>query len=182
MKYFAVVLAYVGSAFALPVVSSQIQTPQPVTEDIVIDIVEDWTLPSKALGLDIIETSGGPFVVGIDNGSDRLNLWENGLIVDYITLPPSSEGHSWGVACKNVGDTATEILVSDFNLYDFHQSADVGISWSLTSDPGGKYSRGIDFDGSHYWTVINGYTDELCRFQPGGSSETWEIPEIGGNQ
>ncbi len=182
MKILVVVLVCVISAFALPESSLQIGNPQPSAKDIVIEIVDEWTLPEKALDLTVMQTPTGPVVLGIDNGDDIIRLWEDGQTSQNITLPPASSGRSWGIACRNSGDTVSEIIVNDFDSYSFYQSDDVGLTWGTEDDPGGKYSRGITFDGSHYWTVINGYTDELCRFLPGGTSQSWPIPEIGGAQ
>ena len=180
MKNCILILALTVSAFAINRVS--ISNPHVVSDNIEITVVNDWTLSEKALDLAIMETPGGPVVLGIDNGDDVIRIWDNGQTSQSITLPPASTGHSWGIACKNDGDTVSEIIVNDFDKYDIYRSDDVGLTWDTFDDPGGKFSRGMDWDGTHYWTVINSYTDQLCRFQPGGTSETWDIPEIGANQ
>lgn len=179
MKSSILILTLTLSAFAVN--SAPVPAPQHVS-DITISVVNDWTLSEKALDLAIMETPTGPVVLGIDNGDDVIRIWENGQTSQTITLPPSSSGHTWGIATKNQGDTVTEIISTDFDSYDMHRSNDVGLTWDTFTDPGGKYTRGLDWDGTHYWGVINGYTDQLVRFQPGGTSETFDIPEIGDDQ
>ena len=182
MKFFIIALACVASAFAVQDSFLQLDKPHPDAKDIVIEIIDEWTLPEKALDLTVMQTASGPVVLGIDNGDDVIRIWEDGQTSQTITLPPASTGHAWGLGCSNTGDTVSEIIVNDFDAYSFYQSDDAGITWGTQDDPGGKYSRGLSFDGTHYWTVINGTTDELCRFQPGGSSQSWSIPEIGAMQ
>ena len=180
MKSCLLILVLAISALAVNTVS--VSTPPVVSDDIEIAVVNDWTLSEKALEIALMETPDGPRILGIDNGDDVIRIWDNGQTSQSITLPPASTGHSWGIACKNDGDTVSEIIVNDFDKYDIYRSNDVGLTWDTFTDPGGKYSRGMDWDGTHYWTVINSYTDQLCRFQPGGTSEVWDIPEIGDTQ
>lgn len=182
MKIVTILLVIAFSVIALPGSSLPITNPQIVNDDISVEVIDDWTISEKALDLSVMQTLNGPVVLGIDNGDDLIRIWEDGQTSQSITLPSASSGHSWGIACNNSGDTAAEIMVNDFDSYSFYLTDDVGLSWTTEEDPGGKYSRGIDFDGTHYWTVINGYTDELCRFQPGGTAQNWEIPEIGDTQ
>lgn len=180
MKYLFVLLAMAAMVFAANdgcTESYVSMNPAPSTDDISISVVNDWSLPSgtKALGLDIFEAPGALFVLGTDNTNGYIQAWDAGSPVGTLPLAAGNP-NCFGVAWNNSPDTDT-YYTNDWGNSNLFYTEDFGSTWTTTPNPAGSNGRGMDFDGTNYWST-NGTGGGLWRFNPGVGQSNLSTPEI----
>ena len=151
----------------------------PTTDNVVLTVLHNWSITSgnKALGLDIVEDGAFTFIVGTDNVTGHLRAWDasTGESIGTITLDEENAG-CFGVSWNNTPATTT-YYTSDWDDPVLYYTEDGGTSWTTVTSPAGNRARGMDFDGTDYWTT-NGAGGGLWRFQPGLGAENLSIPEV----
>lgn len=151
--------------------------PEPLSNDISIAVVNIVDIPNMLAGIDIYEDGVNVELIAPDNTSDI--IWFYNASNGYTTgslIPDSTHTGLYGVAWNNDVDGDTYLL-NDLNSDSFYYTEDFGSSWINYSDPSGNQGRGMDYDGSDYWTP-NGMYHDVFRFQPGGSVYSYSTPEI----
>lgn len=147
------------------------------TDGIVLTVTNNWTIPSgfEAVGLDILENGTDTQIVSSDHINNNLGRWlcSTGVYNGSISLHEEND-HCYGIAFNNAGNTMV-ILTNDWYHDVFYSSDDSGGSWTTFTNPAGNQSRGMDFDGTDYWTT-DGTSGGLWRFQPGGDQQFIEMP------
>jgi len=184
MRFLLCVLIAVAFAFAnndgCTETSTGINPPASGTDDIVLTMVNNWSLGSgKALGLDMFEGPGMYYVLGADNTNDYIQAWDATTCTPAGTLPLSaSNGNCFGLAWNNDNDTDTDTYyTNDFSVTTLFYTEDFGVNWTTSANPAGSNGRGMDFDGTDYW-MTNGDGGGLWRFQPGVGQQNLAIPEV----
>ena len=155
----------------------------PATDDIVLAVENDWTLASgsKALGLDIFNDGTDIYILGTDNVNGYVQAWDASTCTPAATMPLDSENAGcFGIAWNNNPDT-DDYYTSDWSDPVLYYTEDFGSSWTTVTSPQGSNARGMDFDGTDYWTT-NAAGGGLWRFQPGVGSENIAIPEVPSDQ
>lgn len=157
-----------------------VNPPASGTDDVVLAIVNDWgVLPSggKALGLDVFEGPGAYYVLGVNNTAMYIQAWDAVSGTALGTLPlDAANAACFGVAWNNVVDTDT-YYTDDWTDTVLYYTENFGTSWTTVANPAGSSARGMDFDGTDYWTT-NGDGGGLWRFQPGVGAQNIAIPEV----
>ena len=182
MKVFLILVAITAFAFAADNGCTTLGNGHhsPTTDNVVLTVLHDWSIPSgaKALGLDIVEDETGTFIVGTDNVMRHLRIYDasTGESIGIINLDTENAG-CFGVAWNNTPDTPT-YYTSDWSDPFLYYTENFGISWTTVTSPAGNNARGMDFDGTDYWTTNGDGEDGLWRFQPGVGGENLSIPEV----
>lgn len=182
MRYFTVLLCFAMLAFAG--IDGQIGSSAPTgsrpvlgTDDISLVVENTFDPVTKALGLDIYEDAANTYVLGTNNVDLKVQAYDaySGSALGSLPLDPANSS-CFGVAWNNdpVDDT---YYTSDWNSTNLFYTEDFGVSWSTYPSPAGTAARGMDFDGTDYWTT-NGTGGGLWRFQPGVGESNLSIPEI----
>lgn len=149
----------------------------PATDAVTLTVVNDFSLSGKSLGIDVFEGSGYTYILGTDNVNMYVQAWDAGTGGALGTLPLDAANTScFGIAWNN--DLTTDAYYTDdwanSNLF---YTEDFGVTWTTTANPAGTNARGMDFDGTDYWTT-NADGGGLWRFQPGVGQENISIPEV----
>ncbi|HPF32555.1 MAG TPA: hypothetical protein PLM22_00915 [Candidatus Sabulitectum sp.] len=149
----------------------------PPTDDISISVVNEWTLSGgmKALGLDVVETAEHIYVLGADNQQNRIFFWDQGNPAGSLILDAAND-NCFGICWNNDLDTET-YYTNDWYIPSLYYTEDFGSTWTSGSNPAGIDGRGMDFDGTNYWTT-NGTEGGIWRFQPGSGAENIATPEV----
>ncbi len=151
----------------------------PTTDDIVLTVENDWSLPSgsKALGLDIFEDGSSVYILGADNTNGYIQAWNASTGAAETTMPlDAANAGCFGIAWNNDADTDT-YYTCDWTDTDLYYTENFGSSWTTVTGPAGNSARGMDFDGTDYWST-NASGGGLWRFQPGVGAENLSIPEV----
>ena len=156
----------------------------PTTDNILFTVQNVWALPAgtQVLGLDIYEEDDGIYVCGSDNETGGVYAWDasTGEIAGYMPLD-AANSFCFGVAWDNNPVTST-FYTNDWINTNFFYTEDEGVSWATFASPSGTTNaRGMDCDGTDYWTT-NGAGGGLYRFQPGAGAQNLSIPEVPSNQ
>lgn len=180
MKYLFVLLAMAAMVFAANdgcTESYVSMNPAPSTDDISLSVVNDWALPSgeKALGIDVYESPSQVLVLGTDNTNGYIQGWDAGTSAGTLPLD-AANGSCFGVAWNNNPDTDT-YYTNDWSSSNLFYTEDFGSTWTTTPNPAGSNGRGMDFDGTDYWST-NGTGGGIWRFQPGVGQSNLSTPEI----
>lgn len=146
------------------------------SDAVTLTIVNDYTLTDQVLGIDFFD-GAGQYILAVNNENDIIQAYDatTGAPLGSMTLDAANT-YAFGVAWNNDPDTDT-YYVNDFQQSVLYYTEDFGSSWTTATAPGGSDSRGMDFDGTDYWTT-NGTGGGLLRFQPGVGTETVAIPEV----
>lgn len=182
MRYVTALLCFAMLAFAgldgqtgssAPMVSRPVQG----TDDISLTVENTFDPVTKALGLDIYEDAAATYVLGTNNVDLIVQAYDayTGGALGSLPLDPANSS-CFGVAWNNdpVDDT---YFTSDWGSSNLFYTEDFGVSWNTYPSPAGSAARGMDFDGTDYWTT-NGTGGGLWRFQPGVGESNLSIPEI----
>lgn len=147
-------------------------------ESISIALVNDWITADQVLGIDCYQSGSSDFVLAACNQNSVIRVYEatTGLPTG-VTIPlATANDYSWGVVWSN--DPASEEYYSnDMAQNSIYRTDDNGVTWTTVPNPSNGSGRGMDFDGTNYW-ITNGVGGGLWCFQPGGTQENIEIPEI----
>ncbi len=169
MRYLVLIIAISSIAFATTDVRG--------TDAISLTLINDWTAPDQIRGLDVYEYGAYFVVFAIDLFAMEVQSFEpaSGTYLGAVDLDPGNTS-AYGVATQSNSDTPC-FLTNDFDSDVLYYSDDIGSSWLTYTNPTGIRGRGMDFDGTHYWTidVDNG---GLWRFQLGGSQQNFPTPEL----
>ncbi|MCD4708954.1 MAG: hypothetical protein K8S62_14585 [Candidatus Sabulitectum sp.] len=179
MRYVFFVLAFAALAFAANdgcTDTSVGLNPPSGNDGVAFSVINDWTLANKALGIDVFEGPGF-YVLGADNVNDWIQAFDATTGVPAGSLPLSAaNGSCFGVAWNNDPDTDT-YYTDDWASSNLFYTEDFGVSWTTEPNPAGNNARGMDFDGTDYWTT-NGTGGGIWRFLPGTGAENIATPEI----
>ena len=146
----------------------------PGTDDIVLVLLNDWVLAEKALGLDIFN---GVYILGVDNVNMYVQAYDATTCAPLGTLPLDPANAScFGIAWNNDATNDT-YYTDDWTATNLFFTDDFGSTWSAEPNPAGNSARGMDFDGTDYWTT-NGNGGGLWRFVPGVGQDNIAIPEV----
>lgn len=129
----------------------------------------------RAFGMSLMEDTGGPdvFLAGVNNNAMKIYIYTpEGVLTDSLFLDPANQ-KCFGVAWNPANGS---FLTNDWETVSLFQTFDNGATWSTHADPAENSGRGLDFDGTHYWST-NGYAG-VIRFTPGGASSNHATPEI----
>lgn len=149
------------------------------SDAIALTLVNDWTIATKALGLDVFVDGSNVYILGADNVLDVVQAYDvTGVPQSAMTLDPAND-NCFGVAWNN-DPTNHTYYTDDWSDNVLYYTDDFGSSWSSTSNPAGNSARGMDFDGTDYWCT-NGTGGGLWRFQPGAGQENIAVPELAGS-
>ncbi|OPL19282.1 MAG: hypothetical protein AVO35_11080 [Candidatus Aegiribacteria sp. MLS_C] len=184
MRYLAALICFAVLAFAGmdgQTGSSAPMESRPVhgTDGITLTVENTFDPVTKALGLDIIEDVTFTYVLGTNNEDLVVQAYDayTGNPLGSLPLDPAN-GSCFGVAWNN--DLADDTYyTSDWNSTSLFYTDDFGLNWSTYPSPAGDRARGMDFDGTDYWTT-NGTGGGLWRFQPGVGESNLAIPEVTG--
>lgn len=182
MRYLTALLCFAVLAFAgmdgqtgssVPVGSRPVQG----TDDITLNVENTFGTVTKALGLDIFEDVAYTYVLGTNNVDLIVQAYDatSGNPLGSLPLDPANSA-CFGVAWNNdpVDDT---YYTTDWSSSNLFYTEDFGANWSTYPSPAGDEGRGMDFDGTDYWTT-NGTDGGLWRFRPGVGESNLAIPEI----
>lgn len=152
-------------------------TPPAGTDDITLTLLNTWDPVVKALGLDVFEDATDTYVLGVNNNDDLVRAYDaaTGAPLGSLTLDAGNT-NAFGIAWNN-DPTNDTYYVDDFVSSFLFYTDDFGTSWTTLSNPAGSNARGMDFDGTDYWTT-NGEGGGLWRFQPGVGQDNLTIPEV----
>lgn len=184
MKYFFLLLALAALSLAdedgciSSVVPAVPQTGG--TDAVTLNLLNDWVLTEKALGLDVFISGSGDYVLGVDNNLDIVQAYEpaTGTPVGFLTLD-AANAFCFGVAWNN--DPIDETYYTDdWAVGNLFFTDDFGSTWSTSSNPAGTMGRGMDFDGLDYW-MTSTTTGSVWRFQPGVGQDNIPVPDVSGN-
>lgn len=181
MKMILVILAVAAFAFADNdgCTSMSHGHQSPTTDDVVLTVENDWALPAgaKALGIDVFENGSSIYILGTDNTNGYIQAWDASTGGALGTLPLDAANAScFGVAWNNDPDTDT-YYTDDWQDTVLYYTENFGVSWTTVANPAGSSARGMDFDGTDYWTT-NAAGGGLWRFQPGVGASNLSIPEV----
>lgn len=181
MKYFVLALVFVALAFASDNGCTQtcisIDTYYSGSDDIVLTLLNNWILPEMALGLDIFEGAGQFQALCVDKDNDLIRVYDATSASPIGTFALDATNNTcFGIAWNNDPDIDT-YYTNDWDNGNLFYTEDYGTTWTTEINPGGTKARGMDFDGTDYWTT-NGTGGGLWRFQPGVGSENIAIPEV----
>ena len=149
------------------------------TDDISLTVINTFDPVTKALGLDIFEEAGTTYLLGVNNDSMFVIAYDvdTGNPEGYLPLD-AANSRCFGIAWNN--DTSVNTFyTNDWVASTLFFTDDFGTSWSTGPNPAGSSARGMDFDGTDYWTT-NGEGGGLWRFQPGVGEQNLAIPEVAG--
>lgn len=180
MKYLVSVLAFTALAFAnsgYNGISSGISPHNPGSDDITLTLLNNWTLPNMALGIDIFEGPGQFNALCVDKDYDLIRVYDatSASLLGTFAMNAANDA-CFGTAWNNNPDADTYYTNDWFNVNLFY-TEDYGTSWTTVANPAETHGRGMDFDGTDYWQT-NGTGGGLWRFQPGVSAENIAIPEV----
>jgi len=149
------------------------------TDDISLTVINTFDPLTKALGLDVFEEPGTTYLLGVNNDSMRVQAYDatTGGPLGFLVLD-AANSHCFGIAWNNDPDADT-YYTDDYMASTLFFTDDFGTSWSTGPNPAGSSARGMDFDGTDYWTT-NGSGGGLWRFQPGVGEQNLAIPEVAG--
>ncbi|MCK5842303.1 MAG: hypothetical protein KAH31_09060 [Candidatus Sabulitectum sp.] len=169
MKHLILILTVSVMAFA--------GTENRGTDDISLTLLNNWTALDQIRGLDVYEYGSYFVVLATDIYAMEIQSYEPATGT-YLGAVDISSGNTsvYGVATQSNSDTPC-FLTNDFDSDTLYYSDNMGSGWSTFTNPTGIRGRGMDFDGTHYWTIDidNG---GLWRFQPGGSQQNFPTPEL----
>ncbi len=178
MKYLFVLLVVASFAFAVAdhgctETTVGINPQVSGTDAVSLTLVNDWATTDQVLGIDYY--TPGDLVLAVNNSDDLVQAYDAGSPVGTLTLDAANT-YAFGVSWNNEIDTEG-YLVNDFQQSVLYFTEDFGSSWTTVAAPGGTNSRGMDHDGTDFWTT-NGTGGGIYRFQPGVGQENIAIPEI----
>ncbi len=151
----------------------------PTTDDIVLTVQNDWSIPSgtTVLGLDIFENGTDIYILGADKTNNQIVFYYASSGVGFAGMPLDAANTAcFGVAWNNDPDTDT-YYTDDWSDTVLYHTENFGSSWTTVTNPAGSSARGMDFDGTDYWCT-NGSGGGLWRFQPGVGQSNLSIPEV----
>lgn len=152
--------------------------PYPLADGIALNSINNWALPYWAMGLEVYYEPGYSVVLGADPEYNMVFAYDGSTGVptgEVIELDPDN-GSCFGIVWDNNPDSPV-FCTNDWSTSYIFDTEDFGTNWSSSVNPAGLNGRGMDHDGVDYWMVsIDG--PELFRFQPGGSFEIMDIPEV----
>ena len=176
MKYLLLVLVFAMLAFANNDGCTEVVPGSSLqgSDDITLVLINDWVLAEKALGLDIFD---GVYILGADNNLDIIQAYDAATCapLGFLPLDPAN-GSCFGLAWNNDATNDT-YYADDWANSNLFFTDDFGSTWSTYPNPAGSSARGMDFDGTDYWTT-NGNGGGLWRFQPGVGEQNIAIPEV----
>jgi len=181
MKYLFITLFFLTIAFADNDGCTDLRTgalpPSAGNDAVQLTLLNDWVLDDKALGLDVFEGPASFYILGADNMNDWIRAFDpaTGAPTGTLNLDPAN-GSCFGVAWNN-DYTNDTYYTDDWSNTNLFFTDNFGTTWTQTPNPAGNSARGMDFDGTDYWTT-NGNGGGLWRFTPGGSQENISIPQI----
>jgi hypothetical protein len=182
MKYFVVLfciaaLATAGNDGRTGSFVSVNTAPDQGTDGITLTLLNTFDPVTKALGLDVFESTGSTYVLGVNNENDIVQAYDayTGSPLGTLPLDPGNP-NAFGVAWNN-DPTNDTYYTDDWNVSTLFYTDDFGVSWTTVANPAGTDARGMDFDGTDYWTT-NGDGGGLWRFQPGVTQSNLPIPEV----
>lgn len=182
------VIALVLTIFALSLAFEEGNTwtwssvqPPPTSDDVELTILDSWTVTwaSQALGLDVVEDGTDQTVIFSDQLSDAVNsLDPDAGGAGSISFPLyGPNNYCFGIAWGE-DSSQTEYCSDDWSASDVYYTEDL-VDWSTYNNPVGSNGRGMAFDGTDWWIAgSSGSNTAVCRFEPGGSSELFGLPEI----
>lgn len=181
MKYFVFVLVFVALAFSSDNGCTQTCTNMGTcysgSDHIVLTLLNNWTLPEMALGLDIFEGPGQFQALCVDKDNDLIRLYDATSASPIGTFALDAINNTcFGIAWNNNPETDA-YYTNDWSNGNLFYTEDYGTTWTTETNPAGSDARGMDFDGTDYWTT-NDTGGGLWRFQPGVSAENIAIPEV----
>ncbi|MCK5132040.1 MAG: hypothetical protein KAR40_07815 [Candidatus Sabulitectum sp.] len=140
-------------------------------------LINDWTIADQALGLDVYISPSEFLVMSTNSSNNCVQAYDavSGIPMGgQQPLDPANES-CFGMSWNN------DFMSQTYYVNDTQKTnlffTDNGTSWTTVADPSGLSGRGMDFDGTDYWTT-NGNGGGLWRFQPGSSQENISIPEV----
>ncbi len=181
MKYLLVLMVIASFAFGVgdhgcTETSINVNPNESGSDAVTLAIVNDWTVTDQVLGLDYFD-AGADYLLVVNNSVDIIQAYDPATGAPGATMTLNAANTSaFGIAWNNDPDTDT-YYVNDFGQTVLYYTEDFGTSWTTTASPSGSNSRGMDFDGTDYWTT-NGTGGGLFRFQPGVGASNIAIPEV----
>lgn len=183
MKCISIVLILTALAFAdnhgCTEFGGSVNPHSPGTDGVTLNMLNNWSVPEMALGLDIFENASEFYVLSVDEVNDRIQAYiaTTGTPVGTLDLDAANIS-CFGIAWNN-DSTDDTYYTNDWNLSHLFFTDDLGSSWTTTPNPAGPLGRGMDFDGVDYWQTDR---DGGCvwRFLPGVGSQSIAIPEVSG--
>ena len=184
MKLLFVLVAMAAFAFAnddgCTDTAVGINPPASGTDAVSLTVVNDWgVLPSgeKGLGLDVFENASMCFVLDVNHTAMYVRAWDAATGGMENTLPlDAANANGFGLAWNNDFNSDT-YYTNDFVDNVLYYTDDFGSSWTTVANPANNNGRGMDFDGTDYWST-NGDGGGLWRFQPGVGAQNIAIPEV----
>ncbi|RKZ03186.1 hypothetical protein DRQ25_17965 [Candidatus Fermentibacteria bacterium] len=182
MKYFLFVLVIAVVAFAdnddCTDISSGAGSYPSDGDDISTTVINEWEIFVCALGMDFFDLGTRSYFYVIDNNTNLLVLFNGGagcIPLDSYNLD-AANGSGFGVAWNFDGSEDT-FYTDDSENASLFFTDDNGSTWSTASNPAGIQGRGMDFDGTDYWTT-NGNGGGVWRFLPGVGQQNIATPEL----
>lgn len=143
--------------------------------DISLSLVSTFSAEGKALGLYMIEETA---LLGVNNTGMKVYGYSptTGTVNMEISLDPSNTS-CFGAAFDPA--SAGTFYTNDWSGDDLFYTPDWGTTWNTVFDPSFSAGRGMDFDGTHFWTT-NG-TGSIIRFIPEYTPfDVLSVPETSG--
>ncbi len=181
MKVIFILFAMVAFAFAADDGCTTLGNghQSPTTDDIVLTVQNNWAIPAgdKALGLDIYEDGSSIYILACDNTNGYVQAYDASTGGALSTMPlDAANAGCFGIAWNNDPDTDT-YYTSDWSDAVLYYTENFGSSWTTVTNPAGNSARGMDFDGTDYWTT-NAAGGGLWRFRPGVGAANIATPEV----
>ncbi|MEN8207808.1 MAG: hypothetical protein ABFR50_01005 [Candidatus Fermentibacteria bacterium] len=149
------------------------------SDDIEITYINDWITADVVLGLDIYEYLSECYILASDPVSDHIQSYDASTTAPLGTMNLSgANDHCFGIAWNNNPDFDT-YYINDWMDPVLYYTEDFGSTWTTAPNPAGNSARGMDFDGTDYWTT-NGSGGGLWRFTPGAGQENIPTPFVTG--
>ncbi len=149
--------------------------PVSGSNSVTLTVINDWVQTNQVLGLDVWEDGTDVYVLGTDRTNQQVLAYEDGAIAAVLPLYATNT-NCFGIAFNNNVDTEV-YHTNDWVLSDLYYTEDFGSNWATITNPAGSSGRGMDFDGTDYWST-NADGGGIWRFQPGAAQENLSIPEV----
>ncbi len=142
--------------------------------DIDLTLMRDWVIYDAdiAMGLDIWTDGPEIRIIFCDQIADVLGSFDPGTGVVVGAMPLCSSNSD----CFGVTFNADQVwYTNDESDACLYYTDDLS-NWYTIANPSIQHGRGMDFDGVWYWETFG--DSGVYRFQPGGSQELIDLPEV----
>ncbi len=144
--------------------------------DISLTLVNDWVTADQVLGVDYSHSGASSRLLAVCGQSSLIRVYDpltGQPTGETVPLDPDNE-YPWGVVWNEL--PAGEIIfANDMTQGNLYCTVDSGQTWTTSANPSGGAGRGLDFDGTDYWSDEAG---GLWCFQPGGAQQLYNTTEI----